>query len=456
MEKITFEEILKAVDGEVYKRGKNHSYSYVETDTRNLKKDCIFIALKGEKFNANEYVAEAIKKGASLCIVDEIKFKEDELRESSIIKVKNTRKALLSLAKYYRSKLDIKVIGVTGSTGKTSTKDLIAASLSEKFKVFKTIGNFNNDIGLPLMVFKLDNSYDVAILEMGMNHFGEIEKLSDVARPDIAVITNVGISHIENLKTRENILKAKLEITTYFTENNILIINTDNDMLSNIKDKNCNILKIGTKDNVDLKAENVNIGEENIEFTLKDCKKEDFRFTLNVPGKHNVLNAMLAIACGKILKLSYKEINDGFKNLKSTSMRLDIIRKNKFTIINDSYNASPDSMKAAIDVLKTLKGNRKIAVFGTMNELGEESFKAHKEVAEYFKNKELDLLIALGKYTDAYEKGSKKENFISFKNCDEAVNYLNSYLNKDDVVLVKASRSMKFENIVNALKETNC
>ena len=217
MLELSLDEVVKAVDGELLKSPKQYTVKKVSTDTRKIEKDTLFVALKGAKFNGNIYVKEACVKGANLCIVDELLFDLKEIGDDSgIIIVKDTRKALMNLAKFYREKLGLKVIGITGSVGKTSTKDLLASLLSSKYKVFKTKGNFNNDIGLPLMVLELDKSYDIAILEMGMSALGEIETLVDIARPDMAVISNIGICHIEHLKTRENILKAKMEITTFF------------------------------------------------------------------------------------------------------------------------------------------------------------------------------------------------------------------------------------------------
>ncbi|KOA20980.1 UDP-N-acetylmuramoyl-tripeptide--D-alanyl-D-alanine ligase [Clostridium homopropionicum DSM 5847] len=457
METLSFSEIVEAVEGKVIINGNCHKYNILSTDTRKICKDSIFVALRGQNFNGNNYVVEASSKGANLCIVDEINFDSSEvLNNTSIILVKDSKKALLDLAEYYRSKLKVKVVAITGSTGKTSTKDLTAAALSGKFKVFKTKGNLNNEIGLPLMVFELDNSYDVAVLEMGMSNFGEIEKLAKVARPDLALITNIGVSHIENLKTKENILKAKMEITKYFSKDNILIINNENDLLSTLDEKDYKIFRVGFGSNVDLKAKDIVIEEDMIEFSIED-KGLNNRFSIPIPGKHNVLNSLLAIAAGKLLGVEYSLMKESIKSINFTSMRLDIVKGEKYTIIDDSYNASPDSMKAALDVLKNISGNRKIAVLGTMRELGDESFKFHKEVGNYARKKDTDLLITVGEYTSAYREGFAEDSkFISFQNLKEATEYLLNNLKVSDVVLVKASRSMRFETIVKELKAKNC
>lgn len=454
MEYISLEEILEAIEGKLYHKGSNLNYNDICIDTRKIAAGNIYVAIKGEVFNGNDFVEEAVQKGALLCIVDEISFDINKIKGSTIIKVEDTKKALMSLAKYYRNKLNIKVIGVTGSTGKTTTKDLIAAALSCKYKVFKTKGNFNNEIGLPLMIFNLDSTYDIAVLEMGMSNLNEIHRLADVARPDIALITNIGISHIENLGSRENILKAKLEITDFFDKNNVLIVNGENDLLSNLESEKFNLIKVGFNKDFDYYSENVSLLEESIEYNVvEENKLLNPRININIPGKHNVLNSLLAVACGRVLGVETSGINEGFSKLEATSMRLDLIRCPQYTIINDCYNASPDSMKAALDVQANMSGKRKIAVFGTMKELGSESYNGHKEVAQYAKLKGIDILISIGESKEAYREGFQNdEKFVHFDNLEEAGKYIKSLLQPGDLILFKASRAMKFENLVNLIK----
>lgn len=454
MESLSFSEILKAVNGKsILENGKN-IYNKVSTDTRKIKKNDIFIALKGEKYDANEYIEEASKKGAGLCIVDKIKFKKENLQGcTSIILVNNTKEALVNLAKYYRSKLRVRVIGITGSTGKTSTKDLTQAALSDKYKVFKTKNNFNNNIGLPLMILELDNTYDFAVLEMGMSHFGEIHEMVDAARPEIALITNIGISHIENLKTRENILKAKMEITDFFANNCKLIINADNDLLSKLNSDKYTVIKTGIDTKSDYTATDIKLSEREIEFYFNCKSDEKFKFNVDVLGKHNVYNSLLAIACAREIGLDFESISRGLKNMQKTSMRLEIEKGKHCIIVNDSYNASPDSMKAAVDVLSSINHGRKIAVLGTMKELGEESYEAHKEVGEYLKDKKIDYLFVISEFKDAYRTGFANDHFYKeFKNKNEILGFLKGFINEGDVVLVKASRTEKFEEIAMELK----
>lgn len=449
---ITFNEMLKAIDGEVIVQEKEIKFNKLCIDTRKVEKDNVFLAIKGANFNGNDFALKALELGASIVIIDEIKFNMEDINiNGTIIKVKNARQALLDLAKFYREKLGLKVIGVTGSTGKTSTKDLIAALLSDKYKVFKTKGNFNNDIGLPLMILELTSDYDVAVLEMGMSSLGEIELLADVARPDIGVITNIGLSHIENLKTQENILKAKMEISTFFDENNVLIINGEDEFLKNISGKSYKVKKIGYNHEYDVYASNIILREDETEF-LAHAFGEEAVFTLPMAGKHNVLNTMLAIEVAECLNVSFKEMILGLDNIEATSMRLQVIKREGLTIINDCYNASPDSMKSSLDVLSAYKNCRKVAILGDMYELGDEAKRAHFEVGEYARDK-VDLLIVIGEYINNFKDGFNNDNIIMYNTKEECIKELENIVNKDDVVLVKASRGVKLEDVVKRLEE---
>ncbi|GKX66118.1 UDP-N-acetylmuramoyl-tripeptide--D-alanyl-D-alanine ligase [Clostridium sp. TW13] len=442
------EEILKALNGKVVVKGRE-DFKVVSTDTRKIEVGSLFIALKGNNFNGNLFIKEAVEKGATICIVDEIHFQSAEITDSTIIKVDNTTEALKDLAEFYRKKLKIKVVGVTGSTGKTSTKDLIAAALSTKYKVFKTKGNFNNEIGLPLMVFQLDETYDVAVLEMGMSDFNEIHNLSKIARPDIAVITNIGISHIENLKTRDNILKAKMEITDFLKEKSPLILSGNDDKLVTVENSNFNVIKVGL-DNKDYCIDNIKFLENETQFnTIIDGEK--VKFTIPLLGKHNVYNTLLALCVGRNLGVSVTEMQQGMANLEATSMRLDIMKKDKYTIINDCYNSSPASVKAAIEVQKNLSSKRKVAILGTMKELGLESKSAHFEVGKFAKDNDVDLLLLTGEFTEEARLGYGEKNAYIYTSVSELINDLDNKIKIGDSILVKASRSMKFEQIIESL-----
>ena len=449
---MTFDELLNAIDGEVIVKGNNINFNKLCIDTRKIEKDNVYLAIKGANFNGNDFAIKALEAGASIVIVDELNFNLNDIKENgNVIKVKNTREALLNLAKFYREKLGLKVIGVTGSTGKTSTKDLIAALLSAKYRVFKTKGNFNNDIGLPLMILELTSDIDVAVLEMGMSSLGEIELLAKVAKPDIGVITNVGLSHIENLKTQENILKAKMEITAFFGKDNVLIVNGEDELLKNISSDVFKVKKIGYNHEYDVYASNIILREEETEF-LAHAFGEEAVFNLPMAGKHNVLNTMLAIEVSKSLNVSFEDMVRGVENLEATSMRLQVIKKQGLTIINDCYNASPDSMRSSLDVLSAYKNNRKIAILGDMYELGDESEKSHFEVGRYAKDK-VDTLIVIGKYIKNFKDGFNNDNIIMYNTKEECIKELENIIKLDDVVLVKASRGVKLENVVKKLEE---
>ncbi|MFA9398755.1 MAG: UDP-N-acetylmuramoyl-tripeptide--D-alanyl-D-alanine ligase [Clostridiaceae bacterium] len=449
MEKLCLNEVMSSIGGKILKKGRVSQFTGIVTDTRKIENGDIFIALKGERYNANDFAIEASKKGACLLILDELHIELEILNdETTVILVENTYKALRDLAEFYRTKLDIKIVAITGSTGKTSTKDLVAAALSYKYKVFKTEGNFNNEIGLPLMVFKLDKNYDIAVLEMGMSGFNEIHNLAKIAKPDIAIMTNVGVSHLENLKTRENILKAKMEITDFFDENKCLIVNNDNDLLRKIEDENYKIVRVGESNDSNILAYKINLGNNFIEFNIKD---KDFseKFKLNLLGKHNVSNSLLAIAVAKELGLTYEEIKLGFKNIKTTSMRMEIVSKNNINIIKDCYNASPDSMKAAIDVISAMDG-RKIAILGDMNELGDDSYNMHKDIGVYAKCKNIDIILTYGKYSKAYKEGFLEDSYV-FEDREELIQYIIEEIDDGDNILVKASRTEKYEIIADKL-----
>jgi UDP-N-acetylmuramoyl-tripeptide--D-alanyl-D-alanine ligase len=450
---LNLKEIIKAIDGEILIKNNEGIFNKISTDTRKIKKDDLFIALKGGNFNGNDYAIHAFEKGASIVIIDEVKFNFDECDNiGTVIKVKDTKVALSDLARFYRKKLGVKVVGITGSTGKTSTKDLIAAFLSGKYKVFKTQGNFNNEIGLPLMIFELSKEIDIAVLEMGTSNFGEINRLASIAIPDVAAITNIGVAHIEYLKTRENILKEKMCITDFFENKNSLIVNCENDMLNKVTESDkFKVEKIGYDENYDVYAQNIDLTSENTSFDVRTKDNESHRFTLNMVGEHNVLNALIGIQIAKDFGLTFEEMEKGLRNFSATSMRLEFIKKGDFTIINDSYNANPDSMRAALEVLKNYSGSKKIAVLGTMGELGDYAKEAHIKIGEFAKGK-ADILLTTGKFKECFKEGFKEGTMI-FESKQELMEKLVHLIEGNTTILVKASRSEKFEQIIKYIEE---
>ncbi|MCX0399242.1 UDP-N-acetylmuramoyl-tripeptide--D-alanyl-D-alanine ligase [Clostridium perfringens] len=452
MLELNLQEIVKATKGVLLKEADVKEIKAVSTDTRKIEEGTMFIALKGENFNGNNYVLDAFNKGAKIAIVDEVKCDLNELKEDvALIKVQNTGRALMDLAKFYREKLGLKVVGITGSAGKTSTKDLVAAVLSDKYKVFKTKGNFNNEIGLPLMILELDSTYDVAILEMGMRGLGQIKELAEIASPDLGIITNIGISHIEILKTRENILKAKMEIATFFDKNNTLVVCGNDDFLGALPEAEYKIVKTGVGENFKIGAKNIALEELSSKFTVYDGEKEE-EFSLDMPGEHNISNLMLGIAIAKELGVSFEEMKRGLKNIEATSMRLELIKKDGFSILNDCYNSSPVAVKSAIDVMKNIEGKRRIAVLGTMRELGHKSEEAHEEIGKYAKENGIEKVLCFGDFSENIKEGYG-EGCTVYENKEELIKDLLNIICDGDIILVKASRSLKFEEITKALLE---
>lgn len=451
MELITRKFIEESINGTVLKKGKSDIFKDVVIDSRKVTKGSIFFALSGENVDGNSYVEKASKNGASLCIIDKVSFNESEIsEETTIILVKDSVIAIGILASRYREMLGVRVIGITGSCGKTSTKDLVGSVLSQKYKIIKTEGNFNNHLGVPLMIFKLDKNTEIAILEMGMSAPNEIDYLQKIAKPEVAIITNIGVSHIENFENQKGIYDAKLEITNGFNKENTLIINGYDEILSTFSSNKFKVLN--TKNSFEVK--DVVLGDSKISFNIKyDGKAENFE--VDSPGKHTLYNALLAIATGIIFDVDFESINKGLKNILKTSSRLDIKEILGIKVIDDSYNASPDSMKSALDVLNLQSGKRKFAILGTMNELGSNTGKYSKEIGEYAsKIKGINLLV-YSDYSKEYEEGFKGEKFISFNSKEDIVKYIKKNVKKEDVILVKASRSHKFEEIVQEIYKIN-
>lgn len=453
----------KLIIGDTEKECKNYS-----KDTRTIKKGDTYIGIKGEKFDGSSFWKDALNNGAETVIINNIKLDEIEeykKQNKNIIQVEDTIKAIGEMAslkmRILKNTYNLKVVGVTGSVGKTSTKDIIANVLSKKYKVLKTEGNNNNHIGLPLTILRLQNE-EIAVIEMGMNHFGEISYLTKIAKPDIAVITNIGTSHIGNLGSRENILKAKLEILEGMDKKKI-VINNDNDLLNKWYLENKNNIEIhtfGIKNESEFNAKNIKLKENSSEFICEN-KSEKINIEVPVGGEHFILNALCGLTVGKLLNLNNEEIKNGIKDFKLTAKRMEINHlKNNITIINDSYNASYESMKASISNLKNMNGERKIAVLGDMFELGDFSEKLHKEVGtEIYKNK-IDKLYLIGNYSkfigeEAEKEGYKKENIFYFENKDELFNNLKNNLKSGDVILIKASNGMKLFEIAEKLKNIN-
>ncbi len=452
MKTLTLGEIAQATGGKCIKGSNKEGIRGVCIDSRKGQPDFIFFALKGEHNDGHEFLEAAQLSGCKAAIISrEI---QDFPLENCII-VEDTLKALQDLSRYYLETFSIKRIAVTGSTGKTTTKDMLAAVCETKFKTSKTLGNYNNHIGLPLTILSMDEKTEVGIFEMGMDKPGEIEFLSCLVKPDIGIITNVGYSHLEKLGSRENILKAKLEVTKCFNTDNILIINSDGDLLSRESSKgNYKTITTGTRQGSDYTVKNIIDEKEGISFTL-EVGVEKHNILLPIHGKHNALNAALALACGKELGISLNDALIGLDNLVLTEKRLGIKTKDKVKVIDDTYNASPDSMKSAIDVLIDQSGIRKIAILGDMFELGEDTEKYHYEIGKYAGLAGVDLVVTVGNLAYNIALGARehldKKNVLSYKSKEALMAEIHDIIKSGDVVLLKASRGMELEELVDSI-----
>ena len=461
MKKILVKDIIEVTKGKLIQGDENEILENFSKDTRQINEGDTYIAIKGGNFDGNRFWKEALEKGAKAVIVQDVDFEKEDLSKfncKTIIKVENTLESLYKIAEYKRSLYNIPIIGITGSVGKTSTKDIIASVVSQKFKTLKTEGNNNNNIGLPFTILRLKDE-EAAVIEMGMNHFGEISLLTKIAKPTISVITNIGTSHIGNLGSRENILKAKLEILDGM-EKPVLVINNDNDLLHEYYENNKDKLEINTygiENKSDIMAKNI-IPEENSSTFSCEVNKKIEKIKVPVGGEHFVLNALCACKIGEILNIENHKIVEGIEKFELTNKRMDISTlKNGVTIINDSYNASYESMAAALKYLSNIEKGRKIAVLGDMYELGDFSEELHRKVGKEVARNKIDILICAGEnskfiYEEAKKAGMDDGNCYYFKTKDEVLKCLNPLMKKGDTVIFKASNGMKFYNLVEELK----
>ncbi len=453
MEKMNLAEIVAAVDGS-FGYPANAEINNISTDTRTISEGSVFVAIKGEKTDGHLYARKAMELGAEAVITDHI------VDGAKCIVVDSTRKALLELASYYRSKFDIPVVGITGSVGKTTTKDMIACVLSEKFNTMKTQGNHNNDIGVPWTLFTLSDENTAAVVEMGMSHAGEISKLSLCARPTMAVITNIGVSHIENLESQENILKAKLEILDGADYDAPLIVSQDDKYLRTIDLHGTRkVIYYSTKKkDCDVYATDIKESMNRLEFKIHSSYGV-IDAELNCMGIHNVQNALAAFCVGSELGMEPEEIAAGLKKFRPDGIRQNIHESNGKVFIVDCYNASPDSMKSSLDVLSKveIKGEgKRYAVLGGMLELGDKARKLHKNVGEYAAGK-CDYILCFGENSELYKEAAVKKGFDEnnchcFESREALADYLKANLKENDAVLFKGSRGMKLEEVVNALE----
>lgn len=453
MKNMTLANIAAACGGTYYgtEADKNREIAGAVIDNRLIEKDYLFIAIKGARVDGHSFIPAAFEAGA-LAVLSEY---ELENPAGPYILVESCETAMKKIAKFYRQSLDIKVVGITGSVGKTSTKEMIASVLAQKYNVLKTEGNFNNEIGLPLTIFKIRDEHEVAVLEMGISDFGEMHRLAEMANPDVCVITNIGLCHLENLIDRDGILKAKTESFEHLTPNGVAVLNGDDDKLATKTEVNGRkTVFYGIGGGKEIYAANVEaIGLTGTKATIHVSGKQ-FEVEIPIAGEHNVYNALAAVGVARELGLTTDEMKRGIESVQTIGGRSNLIHRNGLTIIDDCYNANPVSMKASIDVLAKAEG-RKIAVLGDMGELGADERALHYSVGEHFAGKGIDMLFCAGELSaaiaEAVNKVSPETEVYHFVTKEALIEEVKDRSREGDTILVKASHFMKFPEIVKAL-----
>ena len=458
MEPMTIREILEAVDGKLLGEFSDLDLTvkHVFTDSRNPDPGALFIPLVGERFDGHAFLNEALEGGAAGCFTQ--RERESYLPGKFYIKVGSTQKALRDLARHYKQKFRIPFVAVTGSVGKTTTKDMVAAVLGERFKVLKTEGNFNNEVGLPLTLLRLNSNHEICVVEMGMNHFGEIEYLSSIVEPDVAVITNIGDSHIENLGSRENILKAKCEIFSHMDpKKGYVILNRDDPLLEPLRASlPFQSVLVGTAEGLDYRATGVESdGEKSVRCHVR-TPRSGFDVEIPALGNHMLYPTLTAAAVAEHFGMTGGEIARGVLRFAPTKMRMNILKRgDEITILNDAYNANPQSMRAAVEVLSKSGGDYKIAVLGDMFELGPFAPTLHAGVGAYLGKAGIDCLVAVGELARHIYDAAKDAMVPQVYWCEtkeEAKPILAELVKPNSTILVKASRGMAFEELVDDLK----
>ena len=448
---IAVDKIVEMCECTVISRGTASTVEKFCSDTRIIEKNDLFISLKSETADGITYIKEALENGA-MGVITEYNIPEEIVNKYNnklILKVKNITDSIQKIAKYKRTLYDIPIVAVTGSVGKTSTKDIIASVVGKKYNVTKTKGNYNNHIGVPLTILSWNENTEAAVVEMGMNHFGEIELLTNIVKPTIAIITNIGTAHIGILGSRENILKAKMEILDGLTPNGCIILNNDNDLLNKWDIKKYRKITYGIENSSNYVAYDIARNETYTEYKIKINDKEE-KVYVPVPGDHFIYNSLCAIAVGKKLNIETDKIIEGIKTFEITGKRNEILEINDIKIMNDYYNASYDSMKASLEVLSNIKATRRLAILGDMLELGEYAEKLHSMVGEEVAKNKIDVLCTVGELSKSTAKTAKTlgtKEVYQFSTNEECINKLGEIVRKNDAILIKASNAMHFGEI---------
>jgi len=456
MEILSLDEILKAICGRIISSNEAAQINGISTDSRSIRSGDLFFALKGERFDGHQFVMHAMNTGAAGAVISNEFKLEPEYKNFPVIRVKDTTTALGDLAKYYRKKLSAKIIGITGSNGKTTTKEMTYHLLSQFGFVAKSQKSFNNFIGVPVTIFEIENRHQYGVLEMGTNAPGEIRRLSEIGAPDIAVIVNISKAHLEGLKSIEGVARAKAEILENLRKNGVFVYNADNTWCAKIAES--------------FKGEKLSFGfSSQAHIKCTDVKKKDKGYVLElnghlnvplpIPGYHNITNCLASFAICKALGHDIRCVKDAFSSFKLPLMRIEQQRIGNITVINDAYNANPESVRAALQYLSEIDARgRKVFVCGDMLELGNESAQLHKEIGETVSCLNIDLLWTVGKYASEIAKAAKssgvpESQVISFQDVSDITPAEINELRENDIVLIKGSRGMHMENIIEKFKE---
>ena len=461
--RLTSDKIAEICGGTLYNIGCENKvlFETVCTDSREADSTSMFVAIRGERVDGHSYISNVVKAGCRCVIAERVPL---DVKGIAVIIVQDSIRAIRDIAEYIKSQVDIKTVAVTGSVGKTTTKEFISSVLDRKFNLYKTEGNFNSTIGMPMSMLELSQRNDAAVFEMGMSGLGEIEFMSEAAKPDIAVITNIGSSHLEMLGSRENIRRAKMEITAGLKDGGTLFLNGDEPLLQGHESDRYNVLYFGMKnDECDYFASNIRNIDGGLVFDMRTPAGEYKDIQINLVGAHNVYNAMVAFSTGLKMNMTEADIREGLLSYKAAKMRQNIYNIGGITVIEDCYNASPESMNAAINVLDEtarVKGGRKIALLGDMRELGTTTATLHAGVGSYLAEKKPDFLFTYGELSSENLANGAVNNGMSekqiFRNpitdAEAVAKKLLSVLKEGDVLLVKASRGLAAENVLNYVK----
>lgn len=481
MLKINVKEIIEATGAKLLCGNENSFIEGATTNSRQIKKNDLFVPIIGERVDGHKFIVQALNDGASVSFTsqynDDIleQMKADNLSDKTLLKVEDTLCALQAVAAYSRSRFSLPLVGITGSVGKTTTKEMVATALSSKFNTLKTEGNLNSQIGLSLMMLRFEENHEAAVIEMGVSENGEMTRLVNIAKPQYAIITNIGMSHISQFKKKENTRREKLNIINNFDENSVLFINANDELLYDIalykegkKDidlsddtrkalSRCNVVTFGTTKECDYRATDIISDELSTEFVMVHSSMR-VKVKLSVPGMHNVINALAALSVSHVLGLDMLAVSEKLFKYHPIAMRGTIIDNGKYKIIDDTYNASPDSIKSGIDVLTGMKeAKRTYAVLADVLELGEESFNCHYDIGEYVAKSTVDELVTVGNESKAVAKAVIESGvnkvINSFDSNEQAIDYLKKNVLDGSVLLIKGSRGMHMDEVVKELSK---